>query len=37
MGKVGFEWAYWNLLLKGRPIPMSPHLSMNGKVLPSDD
>lgn len=37
MGKVGFEWAYWNLLLKGRPIPMSPHLSMSGKVVPSDD
>ncbi len=37
MGKLGFEWVYWNLLLKGRPIPMSPHLSMSGKVLPSDD
>lgn len=37
MGKLAFEWVYWNLLLKGRRIPMSPHLSMSGKVLPSDD
>ena len=32
-GKVGFRWAYWNVLLPGRPMPMSPALSMAGKRL----
>jgi hypothetical protein len=26
-----FEWAYWNLLLPGRPIPISRRMSMSGK------
>ncbi len=34
-GKVGFKWAYWNVLLPGRPMPMSPALSMAGKRLNS--
>jgi sulfide:quinone oxidoreductase len=32
-GKVAFGWAYWHLLLPGRPIPLLPsHMSMAGKV-----
>jgi sulfide:quinone oxidoreductase len=31
LGKLGFRWAYWNLLLKGRPIPVSALMSMAGK------
>ncbi len=30
-GKMGFRWAYWNILLKGRYLPVSNQLSMNGK------
>jgi sulfide:quinone oxidoreductase len=30
-GKMGFRWAYWNILLKGRYLPISNQLSMNGK------
>jgi sulfide:quinone oxidoreductase len=33
-GKLGFRWMYWNLLLKGRPIPVSAHMSMSGKEEP---
>ncbi|HUW77379.1 MAG TPA: FAD/NAD(P)-binding oxidoreductase [Candidatus Nanopelagicaceae bacterium] len=31
MGKLAFRWIYWNLLLKGRPIPISSLMSMAGK------
>jgi sulfide:quinone oxidoreductase len=34
-GKLAFRYAYWMLLLPGRYIPMSPHLSMRGKRRPS--
>jgi len=27
-----FRWVYWNLLLKGRPLPIRTRLSMVGKV-----
>jgi sulfide:quinone oxidoreductase len=30
-GKMGFRWMYWNLLLKGRYIPIPNQMSMNGK------
>lgn len=33
-GKLAFRYAYWMLLLPGRYIPMSPHLSMRGKRRP---
>ena len=22
LGKLGFRWVYWNLLLRGRPVPV---------------
>jgi sulfide:quinone oxidoreductase len=30
-GKVMFRWMYWNLLLKGVPLPITAELSMAGK------
>ena len=30
-GKLGFRWAYWNLLLKGRELPIDHRLVMAGK------
>jgi sulfide:quinone oxidoreductase len=32
MGKLAFRWIYWNLLLKGRWIPIPALMSMAGKV-----
>ncbi len=31
LGKLGFRWAYWNVLLKGRPMPIPALMSMAGK------
>ena len=31
LGKLAFEWVYWHLLLTGKPLPVSNHLSMFGK------
>jgi len=33
-GKRAFRWAYWNLLLRGRPLPVPVHMSMAGKRRP---
>ncbi|MEY2634264.1 MAG: hypothetical protein RIS75_204 [Actinomycetota bacterium] len=33
-GKLGFRWAYWNMLLPGRPMPVSSLMSMSGKRIP---
>ena len=34
IGKMGFRWIYWNVLLKGLPIPfVESHMSMNGKKM----
>lgn len=30
-GKVMFRWMYWNLLLKGQPLPLPARMSMAGK------
>jgi sulfide:quinone oxidoreductase len=30
-GKLGFHWAYWHLLLPGRPLPVPALMSMAGK------
>jgi sulfide:quinone oxidoreductase len=34
-GKLGFRWAYWHLLLPGRPMPVPTAMSMAGKRPPS--
>jgi sulfide:quinone oxidoreductase len=31
LGKLAFRWAYWNLLLPGRPMPVPALMSMTGK------
>jgi sulfide:quinone oxidoreductase len=31
LGKLGFRWAYWNLLMRGRPMPVPTLMSMAGK------
>jgi sulfide:quinone oxidoreductase len=31
MGKLAFRWAYWNVLMPGRPMPISADMSMAGK------
>jgi sulfide:quinone oxidoreductase len=31
LGKLGFRWMYWNLLLPGRPIPLPARMTMAGK------
>ena len=33
-GKLGFRWAYWNVLLPGRRMPLAPAMSMSGKQQP---
>jgi sulfide:quinone oxidoreductase len=30
-GKLGFRWAYWNLLLRGRPLPVPARMTLAGK------
>jgi len=30
-GKLGFKWIYWNVLLKGRPMPIPTRMSLAGK------
>lgn len=32
LGKLAFEQIYWNLLLRGRPLPVPTVMSMQGKV-----
>jgi sulfide:quinone oxidoreductase len=32
LGKVSFRWIYWNILLRGRPMPITTHMSMVGKT-----
>ena len=30
-GKVMFRWMYWNILLKGKEMPITAHMTMAGK------
>jgi len=32
LGKLFFKWIYWNILLKGRKLPISNHMTMAGKI-----
>ena len=32
IGKLLFKWIYWNILLKGRKLPVSNLMSMSGKI-----
>ncbi|PKO09432.1 MAG: oxidoreductase [Chloroflexi bacterium HGW-Chloroflexi-2] len=31
IGKLSFEWMYWNILMHGRKVPLAPTMSMAGK------
>ncbi|HAV76942.1 MAG TPA: oxidoreductase [Anaerolineae bacterium] len=31
LGKMAFKWIYWNILLKGRELPLGSQMSMAGK------
>jgi len=31
-GKLMFKWIYWNMLLRGRPMPLPVEMSMSGKI-----
>ncbi len=31
-GKLLFKWIYWNILIKGRKLPVTDHMSMAGKI-----
>ncbi|MEO8514231.1 MAG: hypothetical protein ABI543_11765, partial [Ignavibacteria bacterium] len=33
LGKLMFKWAYWNILLKGKELPVGPEMSLKGKIL----
>lgn len=35
-GKMMFKWIYWNALIKGRELPIKPHMSMAGKKIPEE-
>ena len=34
--KLAFRWVYWHVLLRGRHLPISSHMSMAGKVPAQD-
>ena len=31
LGKLGFKWVYWHMLMPGRPLPISTLMSTSGK------
>ena len=31
LGKLGFRWVYWNMLMPGRNLPIPTHMSLSGK------
>ena len=31
-GKLMFKWTYWNVLLRGKPMPLAPAMSLVGKT-----
>lgn len=33
LGKLAFKWVYWHLLLTGKRLPVSTHMSMAGKEV----
>ena len=33
LGKLGFRWVYWNILIKGRDLPVTTHMTMVGKKI----
>jgi sulfide:quinone oxidoreductase len=36
-GKLAFRWVYWHMLLTGKKLPVSTHMSMAGKEVEEED
>ncbi len=36
MGKLAFKWIYWHMLLTGRELPVTNHMSFVGKQRPEE-
>jgi sulfide:quinone oxidoreductase len=32
-GKLAFKWVYWHMLITGKKLPVSTHMSMTGKLV----
>jgi sulfide:quinone oxidoreductase len=32
-GKLAFKWVYWHMLITGKKLPVSTHMSMSGKLV----
>jgi len=37
LGKLAFRHVYWNVLLRGRPLPLPARMSMAGKHVPHEE
>jgi sulfide:quinone oxidoreductase len=37
MGKLAFKWVYWHMLLTGKKLPVTTHMSMTGKLVESEN
>jgi sulfide:quinone oxidoreductase len=33
VGKLAFKWVYWHMLLTGKKLPVTTHMSMTGKLV----
>lgn len=36
-GKLAFRWVYWHILLTGKTLPVSTHMSMAGKEIEKEE
>jgi sulfide:quinone oxidoreductase len=36
-GKLAFKWVYWHMLITGKNLPISSHMSMAGKELKKEE
>ena len=36
-GKLAFRWVYWHILLTGKTMPVSTHMSMAGKEVEKEE
>ena len=37
LGKLAFKWVYWHMLLTGKKLPVTTHMSMAGKLVESEN
>lgn len=36
LGKLAFKWVYWHMLLTGKKLPVTTHMSMTGKLVETE-